>query len=133
MIPYLDDPCTWRVAPGDPITQVCPNCGHNMVVHGGWHNTALEGCVICMMISVAIRLEERQSPVVQIKVTEDERDQLVKDMSLTKHRHEPVDHSGGRQKPSATVRSMMCLVCHGDLIPNADETAWIHKATPPPE
>jgi hypothetical protein len=109
-----EEPCTWRLAPHELISatyEPCANCGHTMLVHGGVHNSALTECVICMML---VDVAEFRVVVRAIAASDD---------------HEPVDHTGGREKPSATVRMMRCMICNGRLVPNFDETGWMHQRT----
>lgn len=105
----LEEACTWRVSLTDQPDEVgfpCKNCGHTMLVHGGVHNQSLMGCVICEMLIAIRRLEPA---------------------SRTVEDHQPFDHSGGRELPSPTLRSMRCLTCNGRLVPNFDETGWMHQ------
>lgn len=126
----IDEPCPWRVRQTDQVSDTylpCKNCGHTMLVHAGAHNPGLMECVICTVLVTAIRLAERESPVIQLKVTQDEQDRLVKDMALMRHRHDPLDHTGGREKPSETVRRLQCMVCDDWLVPSDDEKHWVHE------
>jgi hypothetical protein len=41
--------------------------------------------------------------------------------------HMPVDHTQGREMPSATLRSARCMVCDGRLVPDPTEKHWVHE------
>jgi len=54
-----EGPCQFRSSVGDRVADVCPHCGHNMVLHGGAGNPSLASCVICAALIAVENLSER--------------------------------------------------------------------------
>lgn len=119
------EPCTRPVGRESTIGGSCPICGHTNLVHPGDHNPDLSECAICTILAAATRLEMRTPFKALIPMSDEE---FKEKMSWLKH--EPVDHTGGREKPSPTVRWLRCMICDVRLVPDATETYWVHEVTP---
>jgi hypothetical protein len=36
----------------------CPECGHSMIVHPGFHNTSVDHCVLCDLVDITANPED---------------------------------------------------------------------------
>ena len=113
------EPCTNYFGVNSVVAEVCRLCGHNSLVHGGYHNPSLDACVVCSVLAAAVRLEERTSPVIQMNVTKEEKDRVVSGI-----RHDPKPGSHDNDEFNLGVWWSRCSMCNG-LIKIVDGR-WVH-------